>query len=254
MGELFSPVLCSLAAPELCYFLWCLISLETPLASTGVAQDPPVLCVWVDTQSSSWIITPTHCHSSVLRALQSFHWASSYKMNFMSHIMGMNQLLLGRDVPGKTLQWRFPSRNAHCILFSVDVRDDSSLIPTSDESWTNFAFLIPSLTRNSGEAGDWTSVVFAPKHQVSRCWMIPKHCPCALWDKDSEEKRREKAALFPYCHWIQKKTKGFSLLKKSKASFSNVSECKNMFLCWYFCVVYVIYFCRVLDLLYLHIL
>lgn len=38
MGQLFSPVLCSLAAPELCYFLWCLISLETPLASTGVAQ------------------------------------------------------------------------------------------------------------------------------------------------------------------------------------------------------------------------
>lgn len=45
MGKLFSPVLCSLTAPELCYFLWCLISLETPLASTGVAQDSPAPCV-----------------------------------------------------------------------------------------------------------------------------------------------------------------------------------------------------------------
>lgn len=105
IGELFSPVLCSLVTPELCYFLWCLLSLETPLASTGVAQDLPAPCVQVDTHSFSWIITPTHCHSSVLRALQNFHWTSSYKMNFMSHIMGMKQLLLGRYVPGKTLQW-----------------------------------------------------------------------------------------------------------------------------------------------------
>lgn len=78
IGELFSPVLCSLATPDLCYFLWCLISLETPLASTGVAQDLPAPCVQVDTHSFSWIITPTHCHSSVLRALQSFHWTSSW--------------------------------------------------------------------------------------------------------------------------------------------------------------------------------
>lgn len=45
LGELFSPVLCSVAAPELIYFLWCLISVETPLASTGVAQDLPAPCV-----------------------------------------------------------------------------------------------------------------------------------------------------------------------------------------------------------------
>lgn len=64
MGELLSSILCSLAAPELCYFLWCLISLETPLASTRAAQDSSLHCVfqWIDI-GPLLIITPTHFHS-----------------------------------------------------------------------------------------------------------------------------------------------------------------------------------------------
>lgn len=64
MGELLSSILCSLAAPELCYFLWCLISLETPLASTQAAQDSSLHCVfqWIDI-GPLLIITPTHFHS-----------------------------------------------------------------------------------------------------------------------------------------------------------------------------------------------
>lgn len=68
--------------------------------------------------------------------------------------MGMKQLLLGRDAPGKALHWRFPSRNAHYILFSVDVRDGSSLILLLMKAEQILHFLIPSLDRSSGGAGD----------------------------------------------------------------------------------------------------
>lgn len=61
MGELVSSLLHSLAAPELCYFLWCLESLETPLASTRVAQDSHPLCVFESTVSGPLVIvTPPH--------------------------------------------------------------------------------------------------------------------------------------------------------------------------------------------------
>lgn len=63
MGERFSSVLCSLAAPELCYFLWCLVSLETRLASTRAAQDSSLHCAfeWI-VIGPLLIITPTHFH------------------------------------------------------------------------------------------------------------------------------------------------------------------------------------------------